>query len=73
MYYNYHAIAKHLIISGKLIDFYITDNYNGISPALVLVFDDKKHGKMPIREHHIDEYLSLIKSYYLTPPEKNKE
>lgn len=71
MYYNYHATAKKLIAEGRLIDFYISDNYNGISPALVLIFDDEKHGVMPIREYRFDEYLPLIKAYYRTPPEKN--
>ena len=40
MYYNYHATAKKLIQEGKLINWYITEKHNNISPALVLEFND---------------------------------
>ena len=59
-YYNYHATAKRLIKEGKLKRFYISENYKGISPALVLEFNDIKHPIMPIRAHKIEEYLNLI-------------
>ena len=59
-YFNYHAKAKKLIKDGKLKKFYFTKNHNGISPALVLVFDDATHPLMPIREDHFGEYLALI-------------
>lgn len=59
-YYNYHATAKRLIAEGKLKRYYFSKNYNGISPALVLVFDDMQHPVMPIREHRFEEYLSLL-------------
>lgn len=55
MYYNYHAKAKQLIADGHLIGEEIVDNWNGISPALVLYFDN--HKPMPIREYRWDEYL----------------
>ena len=59
-YFNYHATAKRLICEGKLQDFYFTEKHNSISPALVLIFNDKKHPVMPIREHRWAEYLDLI-------------
>ena len=36
------AVIKRLIRDGKLKNWYITERYNGISPALVLVFNDFK-------------------------------
>ena len=60
-YYNYHAVIKRLIRDGKLKNWYITERYNGISPALVLVFDDLKHPVMPIREYRWQEYLPHLK------------
>ena len=59
-YFNYHAKAKRLIYEGKLIDYYFTQNHNGISPALVLVFNDQKHPIMPIRTNKWEEYLSIL-------------
>lgn len=59
-YFNYHAKAKKLIKDGKLISYYFTENYNGIKPALVLVFDDIFHPYMPIREHRWQEYLQIL-------------
>lgn len=55
MYYNYHAKAKQLIADGHLVKEEIVGNWNGISPALVLYFDN--HRPMPIREYRWDEYL----------------
>lgn len=48
-YFNYHAKAKSLIADGHLTYFEIVDNWNGISPALVLYFDNNR--PMPIREY----------------------
>lgn len=59
-YFNYHATAKRLIKENKLKAFYFTDNHNGISPALVLLFDDITHPVMPIRQEKFMEYLSLL-------------
>lgn len=59
-YFNYHAKAKRLILSGKLIGYYFAENYRGIKPALVLLFDDDKHPVMPIRKHKFIEYLSIL-------------
>lgn len=57
-YYNYHAKAKKLIAEGNLKNFKIVENWNGISPALVLYFDNNR--PMPIREHRFDEYFILL-------------
>lgn len=62
-YFNYHATAKKLIQSGKLIRYYFTEKHNEISPALVLVFNDPFHPVMPIRQHRWEEYLTLINKY----------
>ncbi len=63
-YFNYHATAKKLIKEGKLKDFFFTKKHNSVSPALVLLFDDKAHPVMPIREHRWTEYLVLIELYH---------
>ena len=60
-YFNYHATAKRLIAEGKLIGYYFAKNYRGISPALVLLFDDFRRPAMPIREARFAEYLPLLK------------
>lgn len=59
-YFNYHAKAKKLIKNGELLYYTIVENYNGISPALVLYF---KHDKpMPIRQKHFNTYFELLKN-----------
>ncbi|MDD4292182.1 MAG: thermostable hemolysin delta-VPH [Clostridia bacterium] len=62
-YFNYHATAKRLIESGKLIDYYFTQKHNRISPALVLVFNDFTHPVMPIRAERWQEYLPLLEKF----------
>ena len=59
MYYNYHAKAKQLISEGHLLRYELLEKYNGISPCLLLYFDN--HRPMPIREYRWDEYWPLIK------------
>jgi hypothetical protein len=59
-YFSYHAVARRLIKEGKLAGYYFADDYNGIRPALVLLFDDDIHPVMPIREHRWEEYRELI-------------
>ena len=59
-YFNYHATAKRLIREGKLISWEIVGEYNGISPAMVLFFDDNQHPVMPIREARFYEYFPLL-------------
>ncbi len=63
-YYNYHATARRLLAEGKLLAWYYTPKHGRISPALVLMFDDIKHPRMPLREYRWAEYLPLL------PPEK---
>lgn len=58
MYFNYHAKVKRLIADGKLVSWKFYDDWNGISPALVLFFKNEK--PMPVREYRWDEYLTLI-------------
>ena len=62
-YFNFHANTKKMILIGKLIKFYFVDNYNGISPALILEFNDPKRPIVPIREHRFSEYLDFILDY----------
>ena len=59
-YFNYHATAKRLIAQGKLKYYYFTENHRGISPALVLVFDDPAHPILPVREARFEEYLKIL-------------
>lgn len=59
-YFSYHAVARRLIKEGKLAGYYFTDDYNGICPALVLLFDDVIHPVMPIREYRWEEYRELL-------------
>lgn len=58
MYFNYHAKIKKLIADGHLARFEIVENHNGISPALVLYFDNGP--PMPVREYKWGEYFKLI-------------
>ena len=57
-YFNYHAKAKNLILSGHLVRFEIVPKWGNIAPALVLYFDNNR--PMPIREHRFDEYMKLL-------------
>ena len=58
MYFNYHAKAKQLIAEGHLTGYEILEKYNGISPCLLLYFDN--HKPMPIREYRWEEYFPLF-------------
>lgn len=60
-YFNYHAKAKKLITEGHLADYEIVDSWRGISPALVLYFDNNR--PMPIREYRWDEYFKIINKF----------
>lgn len=57
-YYNYHAIAKKLILEGQLMGYEFVDEYRGIAPALVLYF--KNHNPIPIRSYRWEEYFPLL-------------
>ena len=60
-YFNYHAKAQNLIKTGHCVKAEIAETYNGISPALIIYFDN--HIPMPIRPHKFDEYLELLKRH----------
>lgn len=57
-YFNYHAKVKKLILQGQLVGYEFLDEYNGISPALVLYF--KNSPPMPIRDYRWEEYIPLL-------------
>lgn len=61
MYYNYHGRATQLIKEGHLSSYEYLDEYNGISPCLLLHFDN--HRPMPIREHRFAYYEELIQKH----------
>lgn len=61
--FNYHATAHRLIREGRLRGYRIVEGYRGISPALLLYFDDARHPVMPIREARFDEYLPLLRAW----------
>ncbi|MCQ2564277.1 MAG: thermostable hemolysin delta-VPH [Clostridia bacterium] len=60
-YYNFHAIAKNLILTNHCISATWFENYHHIRPALVLYFDN--HRPIPIREYRWEEYLPLLKQH----------
>lgn len=61
MYFNYHAKLKRLIREGHCISFEFVETYHGISPCLVLNFDNGS--SFPVREHHFQEYQFLLMKY----------
>ena len=63
MYFNYHAKCKKLIKEGELIDYKIVDNYNNISPCLLLIF--KNHKPMPIIILRFYEYFEIFEELNL--------
>jgi hypothetical protein len=65
-YYNYHATIRRLIKDGKLISYHYSPNYNKISPALVLLFNDSRHPVMVVREHRFLEYQQILPKELLT-------
>lgn len=58
MYFNYHAKAVQLIMTGHLVKYEFLDEYHGISPCLLLFFDNNI--PMPIREHKFGDYYKVI-------------
>ena len=60
-YFNYHAKAQGLIKTGHCVKAELVENYNDISPALILYFDN--HIQMPIRLHRFDESFELLNYY----------
>lgn len=57
-YFNYHAKAKKLIAEGHCTHAEVVDSHNGISPALLLHFDN--HLSMPIRQEKWEAYFDLL-------------
>lgn len=57
-YFNYHSKVMNKIKKGELKSFEFVDEYNNISPCLVLSFKDGS--KFPIREHMFDDYIKLL-------------
>ena len=62
-YFSYHAMVRRLIREGRLQGYRIVPVYRGISPALLLFFDDARRPVLPIREHKFDEYLPLLRAW----------
>lgn len=60
MYFNYHSKVKKTIQEDIITKIEIVDNYNGISPAMVIYF--KNHKPMPIREHMWDVYIKYLQN-----------
>lgn len=60
MYFNYHHKVKKAIETDQITKIEIVDNWNGISPAMVIHF--KNNAPMPIREHKWDEYIKFIQN-----------
>lgn len=58
MYFNYHAMVKKKIVQVGVEKFEFVQEYNNISPALLIYFKDGS--VMPIREHKFLEYVALI-------------
>lgn len=69
MCFNYHAKVRRLIKSGQAESFEFLDNYNNISPCLLIHF--KNSISMPIREHKFDEYKILLVQFSV--PMKNNQ
>lgn len=59
MKYSYHGRIQQRIRAGELQDHYFTEDYPGIGPALVLVFNTAPFLR-PIRPHRWAEYLGKI-------------
>ncbi len=55
-YFNYHSNIKKKIKENKDFQAFIVDNYNGISPCLLIKIDTKYY---PIREHRWQEYFDI--------------
>lgn len=57
--YPYHNIIKKRIAAGELTDFFFTERWPRIGPALVLVFRTDPVFR-PIRPHRWAEYRPLL-------------
>ncbi len=61
MYFNYHAKLKKLIQMGCAVGFERLEEYHGISPCILIYFDNGE--KWPVREPRFDEYLFLFAKF----------
>ena len=60
--YPYHNKIKQRINNNELIKYEYVDEYNGISPCLLLYFSTEPSIK-PIREHRFDEYEKILEVF----------
>lgn len=56
-YYNYHGMIKRRLRSGESCSVEINNVYNGISPAMIIIFNDRVY---PIREYRFEEYFAIF-------------
>ena len=68
--YPYHNKIKQRINNKELVRYEYVDEYNKISPCLLLHFDTEPRIK-PIREHRFKEYETFLNSIRITS-ESNK-
>ncbi len=68
--YPYHNKIKQRINNKELVKYEYVDEYNKISPCLLLHFDTEPRIK-PIREHRFKEYETFLNSIRITS-ESNK-
>ncbi len=61
-YYGYHPRIKQRIRAGELVDYYFTDKYPRIGPALVLVFNTAP-ALRPVRPHRWPEYQEILQEW----------
>jgi hypothetical protein len=57
--YPYHGRIKQRINNRELTGYEYVEEYNGISPALLLYFDTDPKIR-PIREHRFEEYEGML-------------
>ena len=62
--YPYHNKIKQRIRNKELIHYEYVDEYNGISPCLLLYFETEPK-KRPIREHRFSEYEQFFRELEL--------
>lgn len=56
-YYNYHAMLKRRLRSGESFSVEINETYKGITPAMIIIFNDRVY---PIREYRFEEYFAVF-------------
>lgn len=58
--YPYHNKIKQRIRQGEMTHYEYVDEYNNISPCLLLHFNTEPYIK-PVREHRFEEYEQFFK------------